>query len=74
MWILDQNWQSDQEAEARGIVERLQARAEAKEEHARHMQRQSPKPKKKPKKAVVNGGNQNSKYKKPPPTENRQQA
>ena len=62
-WILDQNWQSDQETEATGIVERLQAKAETKKEQARHMQCQSPKSKKKPKKAVVNGGNQKIKYK-----------
>ena len=47
-WILEQNWTADREAEATGIVQQLQARDEAEKEHARHMQRQAPKPPKKP--------------------------
>ena len=38
-------------------------------EQARHMQRKIPKPKKKPKKAVIKGGKQKNKYRKPQPTE-----
>ena len=55
-WILDQNLEADQEEEAMGLVESLQAEVGALKEQVRYMQRQSPKPKKKLKKAIVNGG------------------
>ena len=45
---------------------------EALKEQVRHMQRQMSKPKKKLKKAVINGGKQKNKNKKPQPTEIRQ--
>jgi len=70
-WILEQNWTADREAEATGIVQRLQARAEAEKEHARHMQRQAPKPPKKPKKPEDIGRKQKNAARKPPPVQPR---
>ena len=63
--ILAQNVAADQEEEAAGLVENLQAGVEALKEQRSHMQRKMPKPKKKPKKAVINGWKQKNKFKKP---------
>ena len=64
-WILDQNLEAEQEEEAAGLLENLQAKVEALKEQARHIQCQLPKPKKKPKKAVLNGWKQKNKLRKP---------
>ena len=56
-----QNKKEEVQAEATGLVQKLQAEITALKKQERHMQRQQPRPRKKAKRAALNAGKQKPK-------------